>query len=108
MGGKGNAGTVRGDLIFRPPMFGGQPKRPGVVRERRTGPAFYSAKDGEKMLILSRQREESIMIGDDTEITVVGIRGGKVLIGITAPKSISVHRKEVYLAIKAELEKVNR
>ncbi len=48
------------------------------------------------------------MIGDDTEITVVGIRGGKVLIGITAPKSISVHRKEVYLAIKAELEKVNR
>ena len=48
------------------------------------------------------------MIGDDIEVTVMDIRGDKVRIGITAPKSIIVHRKEVYLAIKTELEKVNQ
>lgn len=54
------------------------------------------------MLVLSRQRDETIMIGDDIEITVVDIRGDKVRLGITAPTSIAVHRKEVYDAIKAE------
>lgn len=54
------------------------------------------------MLVLSRQRDETIMIGDDVEITVVDIRGDKVRIGITAPPEIAVHRKEVYEAIKAE------
>lgn len=54
------------------------------------------------MLVLSRQRDETIMIGDDIEITVVDIRGDKVRLGITAPTRISVHRKEVYEAIKAE------
>ena len=54
------------------------------------------------MLVLSRQRDETIMIGDDIEITVVDIRGDKVRLGITAPKSIAVHRKEVYEAIKRE------
>ena len=48
------------------------------------------------MLVLSRQRNESIMIGDDVEITIVDVRGDKVRLGITAPKTISVHRKEVY------------
>ncbi len=56
------------------------------------------------MLVLSRQRDETIMIGDDIEITVVDIRGDKVRIGITAPRSIQVHRKEVYDAIKKENE----
>jgi carbon storage regulator len=56
------------------------------------------------MLVLSRQRDESIMIGDDIEITIVDIRGGKVRIGINAPKSVSVHRKEIYLAIQKEKE----
>src|SRR2546421_12864976 len=54
------------------------------------------------MLVLSRQRDETIMIGDDIEITVVDIRGDKVRLGITAPREISVHRKEVYEAIRRE------
>ena len=54
------------------------------------------------MLVLSRQRDETIMIGDDIEVTVVDIRGDKVRLGINAPKEISVHRKEVYDAIKKE------
>ena len=54
------------------------------------------------MLVLSRQRDETIMIGDDIEITIVDIRGDKVRLGITAPTQIPVHRKEVYDAIQAE------
>lgn len=54
------------------------------------------------MLVLSRQRDETIMIGDDIAITIVDIRGDKVRLGITAPTKIAVHRKEVYEAIKAE------
>src|SRR5687768_12628458 len=54
------------------------------------------------MLVLSRQRDETIMIGDDIEVTVVDIRGDKVRLGITAPREISVHRKEVYEAIRRE------
>jgi len=54
------------------------------------------------MLVLSRQRDETIMIGDDVEVTIVDIRGDKVRLGITAPRSIQVHRKEVYDAIKRE------
>ena len=54
------------------------------------------------MLVLSRQRDETIMIGDEVEVTVVDIRGDKVRLGITAPKEITVHRKEVYEAIKRE------
>ena len=56
------------------------------------------------MLVLSRQRDQVIMIGDDIEVVVVDIRGDKVRLGITAPKSISVHRKEVYDQIKRENE----
>ncbi len=54
------------------------------------------------MLVLSRRKDESIMIGDDVEITIVDIRGDKVRLGITAPRNISVHRKEVYEAIQRE------
>jgi carbon storage regulator len=54
------------------------------------------------MLVLSRQRAETIMIGDDIEVTVVDIRGDKVRLGITAPREVSVHRKEVYDAIRRE------
>ena len=54
------------------------------------------------MLVLSRQRDETIMIGDDIEITVVDIRGDKVRLGINAPRDIMVHRKEVYEAIRRE------
>lgn len=56
------------------------------------------------MLVLSRQRDETIMIGDDVQVTIVDIRGDKVRLGITAPAHIPVHRKEVYDAIKRENE----
>jgi carbon storage regulator len=56
----------------------------------------------QNMLVLSRQRDETIMIGDDIEITVVDIRGDKVRLGIQAPKEVTVHRKEVYEAIRRE------
>ena len=54
------------------------------------------------MLVLSRCRDETIMIGDNIEVTVVDIRGDKVRLGINAPKEIAVHRKEVYDAIRRE------
>ena len=54
------------------------------------------------MLVLSRQREESIMIGDNVEIKIVDIRGDKVRLGIVAPKEIAVHRKEIFDAIQRE------
>jgi len=54
------------------------------------------------MLVLSRYRDESIYIGDDVVITVVDIRGDRVRIGVQAPPDVSVHRQEVYEAIKNE------
>lgn len=54
------------------------------------------------MLVLSRQRDEAVMIGDDIEVAVIDVRGDKVRLGVTAPKEISVHRKEVYKAIQRE------
>lgn len=60
------------------------------------------------MLVLSRQRDETIMIGDDIEITVVDIRGDKVRLGIAAPSKIAVHRKEVYESIRRENEEAAR
>jgi carbon storage regulator len=57
------------------------------------------------MLVLSRQKDQSIMIGDDVEIIIVDVRGDKVRLGISAPKSIPVHRKEIFEAIKREQRK---
>lgn len=54
------------------------------------------------MLVLSRRRDESIIIGDDVVITIVDIRGDKVRIAIEAPLAVPVHRKEVYEAIQRE------
>ena len=54
------------------------------------------------MLVLSRKRDESIMIGDEIEVIVVDIRGDKVRLGITAPKSVAVDRKEIYEAKKRD------
>jgi carbon storage regulator len=57
------------------------------------------------MLVLSRQKDQSIMIGNDIEITVVAVRGDKVRLGIIAPKEIVVHRKEVAEAIRIRQQK---
>jgi carbon storage regulator len=54
------------------------------------------------MLVLSRQRDESIIIGDNIVITIVDIRGDKVRLGISAPTEVPVHRQEVYEAIQRE------
>ncbi len=57
------------------------------------------------MLVLSRQRDESIMIGDNVQITIVDIRGDKVRLGIVAPAEVAVHRKEIFDAIQRENRK---
>jgi len=54
------------------------------------------------MLVLSRQRDESIMIGDQVEVSVVDIKGDQVKIGIKAPSQVKVYRQEVYAAIQEE------
>ena len=57
------------------------------------------------MLVLSRQRDESIVIGDNVVVTIVDIRGDKVRLGIQAPVEVPVHRQEVYEAIQRENRK---
>ncbi len=54
------------------------------------------------MLILTRRVGETLMIGDDVTITVLGVKGNQVRIGINAPKDVPVHREEIYLRIKEE------
>ncbi|PYZ92788.1 carbon storage regulator [Salipaludibacillus keqinensis] len=54
------------------------------------------------MLVLTRKLNESIKIGDDIEITVIGVEGDQVKLGIDAPRNIDIHRKEIYLAIQEE------
>ena len=54
------------------------------------------------MLVLSRNKDESIVVGNNIEIMILGVRGNKVDLGITAPRYIPVHRKEVYAAIQQE------
>lgn len=54
------------------------------------------------MLILSRRVGETVMIGDEVTVTVLGIKGNQVRVGINAPKSVAVHREEIYESIKRE------
>ena len=61
----------------------------------------------DRMLILTRNQDQRIFIGDDITITVLGMRHGQVKIGIDAPKEISVHREEVAMRIQREKEQGN-
>ena len=54
------------------------------------------------MLILTRRVGETVMIGDDVAVTVLGVKGNQVRIGVTAPRSVSVHRQEIYDRIRKE------
>lgn len=54
------------------------------------------------MLILTRRVSETVIIGDDITVTILDVKGNQVRIGVDAPKEVAVHRKEVYLRIKAE------
>ena len=56
------------------------------------------------MLILTRRVGETLMIGDDVTVTVLGVKGNQVRIGVNAPKDVAVHREEIYERIKREKE----
>jgi carbon storage regulator len=65
--------------------------------------SLFSARErSEYMLALTRKRGESIMIGDNVEIVILGISGEQVKLGCIAPKSIAIHRKEIFEQIKQE------
>src|SRR6185295_19858595 len=74
----------------------------GIQRfEGHRGVALRTSNGGE-MLVLTRKTNQSIMIGDDVEVTVLAVSRDKIRLGITAPRDIPVFRKEVYLSIKEE------
>ncbi len=56
------------------------------------------------MLILTRKEGESLRLGDDIVVTVVGVKGGAVRLGVAAPKQIAVHREEIYERVRQEAE----
>jgi carbon storage regulator len=57
------------------------------------------------MLVLSRKKKEAVLIGEEIKITVIGIEGDKVKLGIEAPENLTIYREEIYEAIKAENKK---
>lgn len=61
--------------------------------------------EGFSMLVLSRKKNESIIINDNITVTIVEIRGDKVRLGIDAPKEVSVHRREIYEAIRSQAQR---
>ncbi len=60
------------------------------------------------MLILTRRIGETLMVGDDVSITVLGVKGNQVRVGVNAPKDIAVHREEIYERIQREKQAFNK
>lgn len=60
------------------------------------------------MLILTRRVGETLMVGDDVTVTVLGVKGNQIRIGINAPKDVEVHREEIYQRINAERNNVHQ
>ena len=58
--------------------------------------------EGEIMLILTRRVGEALMVGDDTKIVVLGVKGSQIRLGINAPKDVKVHREEIYEKINVD------
>ena len=71
------------------------------------GVALGRSSNGGEVLVLTRKTNQSIMIGDDVEVTVLAVSRDKIRLGITAPRDVPVFRKEVYLSIKSEGEGVS-
>src|ERR1700683_1347568 len=74
----------------------------GATRLSRPGERKNITAEGLNMLLLTRRVGETVMIGDDVTITVLGVKGNQVRVGINAPKHVAVHREEIYERIKRE------
>jgi carbon storage regulator len=74
----------------------------GAKASRKSRKAENNDQGVDKVLILTRRTGETLNIGDDIQITVLGIKGNQVRIGINAPKDVPVHREEIYEKIKHE------
>jgi len=59
------------------------------------------------MLVLTRRTNETLMVGDDVTVTVLGVKGNQVRIGVNAPREVAVHREEIYERIKTEEQQGN-
>lgn len=73
-----------------------------MVRTHGNGDAVTVRDRSDSMLILTRRVGETLMIGDDVTVTVLGVKGNQVRIGVNAPRDVSVHREEIYDRIKRE------
>ena len=91
-------------------MFSGTPRQNGWLDRPNPVVHFNDESDrrGSLMLILTRRVGEALMIGEEVTVTVMGVNGNQVRLGINAPKDVAVHREEIYDRIKQEKDDVSR